>query len=235
MPNETITALEQFMKYGPIGLAALMLILVVIAMLTRELTKLKAGLLAFFMVVGAGCFATALYFEYAQDNGGASIVLSVVPNDMNESGFPPPTIKVNGQLVEREGAMTINGTTILQVDVNSAIVALQQADQKAEEAVAAVSEVREDLETVSANAQQLELQVSVKETELAAATATIRQQEAALNEAQESGVALASRIQGLQAQIGRIDAEAIAPVNRDLNIIQREVLQFNNQLRMIQP
>jgi hypothetical protein len=231
LPTETITAFERFLAWGPIGLAGLMLVLVIFAMVTSELTKLKAILLSFFMVVGAACFGAALYFDSIDNGGEHNLVLSVLPNDIVESGFPPPSIRINGQLIDREEeAMVIKGTTILQVDVNRAIVALREADEKIEMVVAEASEVRQDLEIVSTTARTLEREVSLKEVELADATQTIRQQQAALEVAQETGGVLATRIQSLQAQISSLDRNTLAPVERDLSVIERQLLQFNNQL-----
>lgn len=230
MPAETITAFEQFLAWGPIGFAGLMLVLVIFAMVTSKLTRLKAMMLSFFMIIGAGCFGAALYFDSIENTGEHRLVLSVLPNDIDESGFPPPAIKVNGQAVDRADDMIITGTTLLQVDVNRAIRALQEADRQVEEAATQVATISQDLEATSATARTLEREVNRKDAQLAEASQTIQQQQVAISEAQETGVALTARIQGLQAQISRLDSDTFAPVERDLRNIQREMLQFNQLL-----
>ncbi|WP_341366862.1 hypothetical protein [Yoonia sp. BS5-3] len=230
MGNDAIGAFEKFLQWGPIGLAGLMLVLVIFAMVTSELTKLRAMLLSFFMLIGAGCFGAALYFDSMDRGGNHNLVLSVLPNDVEQSGYPPPSIKINGQEVSRDEALYISGTTILQVDVNSAIIALRQAEEKVEEAAAIASETRQDLEAATAATRTLEREIATKTTELARADRAIAQQQVALEDAQEAGVALATQVRELTLRIDDMDRDALAPVERDLLVIERQLEFFNNQL-----
>jgi hypothetical protein len=56
----TIDSFSGFLKYGPTGLAGLMLVLVILAFNLRDLTASRERILTRFMYVGVFCFALSL-------------------------------------------------------------------------------------------------------------------------------------------------------------------------------
>lgn len=94
---------EAFLKFGPTGFAALMLILAAIGMV-REPSKIKALLLAFFMVVGAFCFVVAVW---------ASRPPAPPPG-------PGPGITAE-QVATLEGVLKVDGTALEEVKQASAL------------------------------------------------------------------------------------------------------------------
>ncbi len=220
MPTDAIGAFEKFLQWGPIGLAGLMLVLVVFALVTSELTKLKAALLSFFMIVGAGCFGAALYFDNSAEH---AVTLIVLPNDMENSGFPPPVIKRNGQVIDHSQPLQVAGTTALTIDVNRGLVAFRETDERAETATAQL----EDAHDVMAN---LELQITAKEAALSEANQTIVQQTASLEQALETGNSLAVQIDRLQAQVANTGTSQ--PLQNQFLNLERDVLRFNDGIRL---
>jgi hypothetical protein len=64
-PNTaTIGALNEFLNYGPIGFAGLMLVLVIIALNVPKIDPHRAGLLRQFLYVGSFCFAVAMIAQF---------------------------------------------------------------------------------------------------------------------------------------------------------------------------
>ena len=55
-----IDSFARFLMYGPIGLAGLMLVLVILALTVRTMDPARERLLRQMMYIGAGCFAIAV-------------------------------------------------------------------------------------------------------------------------------------------------------------------------------
>ncbi len=227
MPNSAIGAFEKFLQWGPIGLAGLMLVLVIFALVTSELTKLKAALLSFFMIIGAGCFGAALYFDNSAEH---AVTLIVLPNDMENSGFPPPVIKRNGQVIDHSRPLQVAGTTALTIDVNRGFSAFRETDNRAETATAQAAEAEARLEHAGDMMADLQLEVSIKEAALVEANQTITQQTASLEEALETGNRLAIQVDRLRTQVA--NTNAAPPLQNQFQNLEREILRFNEGIRM---
>jgi hypothetical protein len=59
-PSSLFTGAEGLLRYGPLGLAALLLVLVVLVLLLRKLDPSQESILKIFLYVGAFCFVAAL-------------------------------------------------------------------------------------------------------------------------------------------------------------------------------
>jgi len=140
-----ITALEAFLKYGPIGLAGLMLILVIIALSFGTLNAIKARLLRTFLYVGALCFMAALAAEFFTPAGQFDLRVTVAPQDLgSQSAFPPPLIRINGQRVDRNEAVPfkIAANTSILIDVTDALGRFEVAEKKVEAQQVALTEAQ---------------------------------------------------------------------------------------------
>ena len=145
MGSDQISSLEGFLDYGPIGLAGLMLVLVVIALITRELTEVKADLLKFFMVVGGFCFSIALIAQVFVAPGSYRMNVAVVPSNLEEKPHAaPPALQIDGESfahgtpheVDRDFSMLIDLTST----VETAEVAMETARLGLEADLAALKE-----------------------------------------------------------------------------------------------
>lgn len=245
MGADTIGAFEQFLQWGPLGLAGLMLILVIFTLVTTTLSRTKAMLLGLFMVVGAGCFVTALLYD---NNGQHRLFVAVQPNDLEGFDFPPPRILKNGTVITRDEEVLIDETTSLTIDVSRALGAFQESDEAAEAAAAraaeALAQEQEALaslqaveERVAASQQELErtntmlvearLEVEAQEAKLKEAEDTIVIQSAALEEAAESSTALVSELALLKRDIESVPAVGASPT------IQQRVLELEDGARSL--
>ncbi len=127
----TIDAFSRFLNYGPIGLAGLMLVLVIVGLSIRNLTAGRERLLRQFMYVGAICFLAALSFQAIRGRYGMSVM--VYPNDLDGSVLPPPVTYINGKKIDKGIAYSISSDVNEIVDVTrafdmakSATIELQQ-------------------------------------------------------------------------------------------------------------
>ena len=162
MPTENINALQQFLQWGPLGLAGLMLVLVVIA-LALDITAQRAGLLKFFMVIGALCFVAALLFQYLKPEGELSLRLAVYPNDLIDSPFPEPEIKLNGRSIDyRNEPLVLTGASSIDVDVTRAVGLFQQAEARIETQAEALTQARTFANSLSSQLERLRADPAVR-------------------------------------------------------------------------
>ena len=225
MPENVINAFGGLLQWGPLGLAGLTLILVVFALMTSELTRLKAALLAFLMVIGVGFVGALLYFDNTAEH---RVTLIVLPNDMDGSGFPPPVIKVNGTQHESGTPLMVAGATTLTVDVNRGLVAYQETNTRAQTAEAEVAEAQEQIAAADNAVAELRVEVDVKQEALTEANQTIAAQNASLIAAQQNGQALAAQVSQLQTQITSNPGVTVSP--NQFQALERQLQQFNNNL-----
>lgn len=144
MKTESISALEKFLSYGPIGLAGLMLVLVVLALSFRELTPQKASLLKFFMVVGGLCFGAALLAQTLQGKSSHPLTVVVAPNDLGQANsFPPPIIRFNGKKISRTEPMIVGNSATLLIDVTDALGIYKTVSNQNEQKDVALKEAAE--------------------------------------------------------------------------------------------
>ncbi|WP_107675370.1 hypothetical protein [Agrobacterium sp. LAD9] len=129
------------LQYGPIGLAAIMLFLVVIALRAPTLSRERASLLRFFMITGSLCFLVACVFAFLMEGkpNEHMVYFRVDPLDGgSRARFPKPLIKINNRTLEPAEYLVKSEVTAI-IDVNDAIDELQQARAGAERQTAAIA------------------------------------------------------------------------------------------------
>lgn len=213
MDVETIGAFESFLKWGPLGLAGLMLVLVIFALVAGQLTPDRTNLLKTFMYVGAACFVAALVAQYFEAEEEHRLVISVLPNDIDDFNFPPPKIKANGREIDRKKDYFITETTALSIDVSKAMGLYRATATRADTAEAKAAETETEL--MAANQSVVEAQ------------RVIETQNQSLEQALSASRTLAAQFETLSV---RLEAEAveIAPlelqsIERDIQSLQRDI------------
>ena len=243
-----IGALEKFLSYGPIGLAGLMLVLVVIALSFRELTPAKAGLLKFFMVVGAVCFLAALIVPSLTSESEHRVTVVVAPNDLGERrNFPPPIVRLNGERIDRSEPMLVASRSTIIIDVTDALGVYEKVEKdvqtKAQELASVESEkdaleadvglLREDVEkreaqVVEANARMSSLNEDIArlKTETAKLETEAAKKDDALKTAIELNDQLSANVATLRREVtatpGRAPRPAVRQSLDELRTIQRD-------------
>ncbi len=123
---EQISAFERFLEYGPIGLAGLMLVLVVVALALRELTPIKAGLLKFFMAIGAACFAILLAADVFVAPREFQMNVSVVPSNLEAVGHAAaPALQVDGVELDPDASHAVDDDFAMLIDLNATVEAAE--------------------------------------------------------------------------------------------------------------
>src|SRR5215470_2293518 len=117
-----IEGLAKFLIYGPIGLAGLMLVLVILALTARNIDPARERLLRQMMYVGAGCFAIATVANFFAVSGSYTLFLRVFPLDVGEKKkLPKPIVKANGKLLDENMTYLVKQDVTTIVDVSDAI------------------------------------------------------------------------------------------------------------------
>ncbi|MEP3846010.1 MAG: hypothetical protein ABJM43_11790 [Paracoccaceae bacterium] len=192
MEAETINAFEQFLKWGPIGLAGLMLVLVIFSLVLGPINPARERILKTFMYIGAACFVAALISQYFDKEEEYRLVLSVLPNDLDGSDFPPPKISLNGAGLERGSEILISETASLSIDVSRALGLFSNTKLRASSAEAETQRIEVQLMNAQTEAERkgvelldamsmvaiLEEENNAKEFSLTEAQQVIRLQEA---------------------------------------------------------
>lgn len=159
MDSALVNSFEGFLKWGSTGLAGLMLVLVIFAIIGRDVSDTKKSLLKTFMVVGATCFVVSLaaevYLQSIANTGRHKVVLAVLPNDLDGSSFPPPEVKLDGSPIDRNTDLYIDRSAALSVDVSSALGLFRRTSAMAEQAQAEAERTRVTLAAVSEEAEQV--------------------------------------------------------------------------------
>lgn len=254
MDESLVNSFEAFLKWGSTGLAGLMLVLVIFAILGRDVSKAKKSLLRTFMVIGAFCFVASLaaevYLQSSANTGRHKVVLAVLPNDLDESTFPPPQIKVDGAPIDRTADLYIDKAAALTVDVSSALGLFKVTSARAEQARREVETTQEALASATEEAARIEQRATEAEKlvmtlaqENRAKTVALRETETAL--AQQDNVlrtvaaqsdTLARRIQSFsQTPRQSFDASRarvvppsyILQLKRDIDRINKSLEQVN--------
>jgi hypothetical protein len=128
----TIDSFSTFLKYGPTGLAALMLVLVAIA-LSLQITPQRERLLKQFMYIGAFCFALALGASFFSVAGAYQLYFRVIPLDAGSRRILPlPIIKINSTTVDEQKGYLVKSEVTAVVDVTDAIDFVQQVRSQAD-------------------------------------------------------------------------------------------------------
>jgi hypothetical protein len=123
----TIDSLSAFLKYGPTGLAGLMLVLVVFALNSTDLTLARERLLTRFMYFGAACFALSLAANFFSAASAYPLYLRVVPLDMgSRHTLPMPIVRINNTQLDEKMTYLVKSEVTAVVDVSDAINFVQE-------------------------------------------------------------------------------------------------------------
>lgn len=118
----TIDSFAGFLKYGPIGLAGLMLVLVIVALTVRTMDPARERILRQMMYVGAGCFAIAAAANFFAVSGAYTLYLRVFPLDVgSKQTLPKPIVKANGKLLDENMTYLVKQDVTTIVDVSDAL------------------------------------------------------------------------------------------------------------------
>lgn len=157
---ETLDAFRKFLEYGPIGIVGLMLLLVIFAIMLKDLTPALERTLKTFMIVGVICFGAALAAQvYAPSGGTYPLHFTVLPNDLDNSVLPPPLIKINGARVDPRRAYVVSGESTAQIDVSRALDQAARADRTIRIQTAQIAKKDKALKDVAQVADKLMLQL----------------------------------------------------------------------------
>jgi hypothetical protein len=120
---QTLVGFADFLKYGSIGFAGLMLVLVIAALSIRQMDDKTATLLRTFLFVGAFCFVVSSASTFFSEIYKTShlLYLTVIPNQMHGSDLPPPVITINNENQPIPLRYQIAEDVTAIVDVNDAV------------------------------------------------------------------------------------------------------------------
>jgi hypothetical protein len=121
MTPDQIEGWTRFLEYGPIGLAALMLVLVIVALLIGNFSAGRERTIRLFMYIGAGCFAIAVVAAFVQSPQQFQVFFRVLPIETEESSLPRPLITVNNKPLEEEGTAIVDREMTVIIDVSRAM------------------------------------------------------------------------------------------------------------------
>jgi len=117
-----IDSLTKFLMYGPIGLAGLMLVLVILALTVRTMDPARERLLRQMMYIGAGCFVIAAAANFFAVSGSYTLLLRVIPLDEgSEQTLPKPIVEANGKRLGDNKSYLVKQDVTTIVDVSDAI------------------------------------------------------------------------------------------------------------------
>jgi hypothetical protein len=118
----TLDSFSAFLKYGPIGLAGLMLILVIFGLSIGHLTESRERLLTRFMYIGAFCFSLAVAANFFSVAGAYPLHFNVWPLTAGSAPtLPPPIIQANHKILDRDMTYLVKSEVEAIVDVSDAI------------------------------------------------------------------------------------------------------------------
>lgn len=164
LKSGTIDSLAGVLKYGPLGLAGLMLILVLIAISFKEVTPNLSTLLTRFMYAGIASLGLIFLANYFTPQNYYPIHFNVLPLDMETmQKYPRPIIKMNDNIVKSDMTYLVSSEVTAIVDVSSAIDALQRLSLQNKEKDTALTKINTD---ASILATQLQLSKKIISSEL---------------------------------------------------------------------
>lgn len=120
MSPEQIAGWTKFLEYGPIGLAALMLVLVIVALSIGDFTAARERIMKLFLYVGAACFAVAVLAGIIQRPQQFQVFFRVIPLESEDNSLPKPLITVNNKQIT-DGQASIDRELTIIIDVSKAI------------------------------------------------------------------------------------------------------------------
>lgn len=144
MTGSLLTQSPEFLKYGPLGLAGLMLVLVIVALTLGKLDGRRERLMTKFMYVGAFCFVVASIFAFLPGSSAHWLHFRVEPLSSGEKPkLPLPIFTVNNTRLEKPSYLVSSEATAI-IDVTDAVnfVGLYESrDQRQREVLARINAV----------------------------------------------------------------------------------------------
>jgi hypothetical protein len=123
----SIDSFSAFLKYGPTGLAGLMLVLVIVTLTTAVLTPAHERVLTRFMYIGAFCFTLALAATFFSVVGAYPLYFRVFPLDTGaKNTLPKPIIRANNKALDDNMTYLVKSEVTAIVDVSDAINFVQE-------------------------------------------------------------------------------------------------------------
>jgi hypothetical protein len=129
-PIDFFGGADTLLKYGPLGLAGLMLVLVIIALLIGGLDARRESLLKQFLYIGALCFVVALIAPLLaplvpkppDPTVGHTLHLSIFPQGLsNSKKLPAPIVKVNNEPLKEPLDYVVTREVSVIIDVSNAV------------------------------------------------------------------------------------------------------------------
>lgn len=155
-PKTYFDGAVELLKAGPLGLAALLLVLTAITLLAR-VDERKERLLRQFLYVGAFCFlvSSVLLFFTPKTASEHLLHFSVYPNDLETRSLPAPAIKVNGVKLQEPPAFKIKSEATAIIDVSAAIDFVSKYEVRDRERTETLNQVSFTAEETSHNLEKL--------------------------------------------------------------------------------
>ncbi len=123
----SIDGFSAFLKYGPTGLAGLMLVLVIVTLTTAVLTPAHERILMRFMYIGAFCFTLALAANFFSVGGAYKLYFRVFPLDTGaKNTLPKPIVRANNKTLDDTMTYLVKSEVTAIVDVSDAINFVQE-------------------------------------------------------------------------------------------------------------
>lgn len=238
MDTSFVTSLGDFLRWGPLGLAGIMLVLVIFALTLGKVTAARERILRTFMYIGAVCFLAALAAQFFERSGEFRVTLSVIPSDLDGSPFDPPRVVFNSQDQDGGRELKVVRDSTLSIDLSRAFdlfedqrVIAENAQAEAEQFENELVRAEEQVNVFAAREQEarsalidLQSNLSSGDFELREARETIAFQSRALEEARAQTQALKTRIDALSGSQNpsenglRALDDAVESINRALTL-----------------
>lgn len=242
MDSNTINALSGFLEWGAVGLAGLMMVLAILALISGTLTPERAGLLRTFLYVGAVCFMAALGAQvFTQMNNQKlltenqnllaenqqllarkldhNLSVGLWPNDLASVDFPEPKIQSNGKLVDRTKGIVIDRPTSLSIDISEALDKFEQNLREVEQAQRQVATVQQELTEKDQEIRTVKTEVARTQNEVARLERQTTQKEQALTETTKALEARETELAEKERKIAEV-VEASAILVREIQTIE---------------
>lgn len=122
MGESEISALRLFLEYGPIGLAGLVFILAIIALLVGNPSNNKSSILKWFLAVGAVCFLAATFTEFFSTDSEHELNVNVVPDNLDSipHSAAPKMRFGSTEFVEGEAQM-VRENVVITFDISGSV------------------------------------------------------------------------------------------------------------------
>jgi hypothetical protein len=123
----------QLLQYGPIGFAALMLVLVVIALMIPGADAARLALMKFLLKIGTFCFVVACIFAFLPTyiQAGHLVHFRIEPLDSGQTqALPRPIVTINGEVLNPPPHYLVASEVTAIIDVSDAISFVNQYKER---------------------------------------------------------------------------------------------------------